>query len=193
MPRFRERCLQVVVHPKTSRYRDTGVWRSSFSATAAATPVQTYYEGTGAEILQQLMARTGAPPEAFVAGVGTGGSITGIGRRLREVHPQTHIVSVIPDRFPGIEGLKPLGHPEDIVPAILDESLINERIPVTIEQALTLCRKLAKRGIFVGPSSGAYVHAARQVAATGRYRTIVTLLCDTGERYGSTGMWRQDR
>ncbi len=155
--------------------------------------MQTYYEGTGAEILQQLMARTGAPPEAFVAGVGTGGSITGIGRRLREVHPQTHIVSVIPDRVPGIEGLKPLGHPEDIVPAILDESLINERIPVTIEQALTLCRKLAKRGIFVGPSSGAYVHAARQVAATGRYRTIVTLLCDTGERYGSTRMWRQDR
>lgn len=151
-----------------------------------------HYEGTGAEILEQLMAQTGEPPDAFVAGVGTGGSITGIGRRLREARPETRIVSVIPDRFPGIEGLKPLGQSEDIVPAILDESLIDERMLVTIEQAVTMCLGLAKRGIFVGPSSGAYVHAALEVAATRRYRTIVTLLCDTGERYGSTGMWRRD-
>ncbi|MFQ6022826.1 MAG: PLP-dependent cysteine synthase family protein [Acidiferrobacterales bacterium] len=151
-----------------------------------------HYEGTGAEILEQLMAQTGEPPDAFVAGVGTGGSITGIGRRLREARPETRIVSVIPDRFPGIEGLKPLGQSEDIVPAILDESLIDERMLVTIEQAATMCLGLAKRGIFVGPSSGAYVHAALEVAATRRYRTIVTLLCDTGERYGSTGMWRRD-
>ncbi len=148
-----------------------------------------HYEGTGAEILQQVMARTGAPPEAFVAGVGTGGSLSGIGRRLREARSDTHIVSVIPERFPGIEGLKPLGEPGDIVPAILDESLIDERISVRIEDGIALCRRLAQKGIFVGPSSGAYVHAALQVAASGRYRHIVTLLCDTGERYGSTGMW----
>lgn len=151
-----------------------------------------HYETTGKEVLNEVMALTGAPPEAFVGGVGTGGSITGIGRRLREVRPETRIVSVLPDRFPGIEGLKPLGQPDDIVPAILDESLINEFIPVSIEEALTMCRELAKRGIFVGPSSGAYVRAALQVAATGRYRTVATLLCDTGERYGSTGMWRRD-
>ncbi|MFQ5760135.1 MAG: PLP-dependent cysteine synthase family protein [Acidiferrobacterales bacterium] len=151
-----------------------------------------HYEGTGEEILQQLTARIGVPPDAFVAGVGTGGSITGIGRRLREARPDTHIVSVIPDRFPGIEGLKPMGEPDDVVPAILDESLIDERIPVTIEQAVAMCRRLARHGLFVGPSSGAYVHAATEVAATGRYRTIVTLLCDTGERYGSTGLWRRD-
>lgn len=151
-----------------------------------------HYEGTGQEILQQLTARIGAPPDAFVAGVGTGGSITGIGRRLREARPDTHIVSVIPDRFPGIEGLKPMGEPDDVVPAILDESLIDQRIPVTIEQAVAMCRRLARHGLFVGPSSGAYVHAATEVAATGRYRTIVTLLCDTGERYSSTGLWRRD-
>ncbi|MEE8512003.1 MAG: PLP-dependent cysteine synthase family protein [Acidiferrobacterales bacterium] len=151
-----------------------------------------HFESTGPEIVQQIRALTGEVPDAFVAGVGTGGSITGIGRRLREARPQTRIVSVLPDRFPGIEGLKPLGQPGDIVPAILDESLIDERVPVSIEQAVAMCRRLAKCGIFVGPSSGAYVHAALELAATGQYRTIVTLLCDIGERYGSTGMWRRE-
>ncbi|GMQ90511.1 MAG: cysteine synthase family protein [Gammaproteobacteria bacterium] len=151
-----------------------------------------HYETTGAEILQQVMAQTGAAPDAFVAGVGTGGSITGIGRRLREARTETHIVSIVPDRFPGIEGLKPLGQPEDLVPVILDESLIDERVPVSIEQAVAMCGRLAERGLFVGPSSGAYVHAALELAARGHHRTIVTLLCDTGERYSSTGMWRRE-
>ena len=151
-----------------------------------------HYEGTGLEILQQVMAQTGAAPDAFVAGVGTGGSIMGVGRRLREARADTHIISIMPDRFPGIEGLKPLGQPDDIVPAILDESLIDEQMPVRIEEAVAMCGKLAKRGVFVGPSSGAYVYAALQAAATGRYRTIVTLLCDTGERYGSTGLWKHE-
>lgn len=148
-----------------------------------------HYEGTGREILAQLKTATGLLPDAFVAGVGTGGSITGVGRRLREANPEVHIVAVIPERFPGIEGLKPLGEPDDIVPAILDESLIDQRIPITIEQAIAVCRRLTQRGLFVGPSSGAYVYGALQIAATGKYRTIVTLLNDTGERYGSTGMW----
>jgi cysteine synthase B len=148
-----------------------------------------HYEGTGREILAQLKTATGLLPDAFVAGVGTGGSITGVGRRLREANPEVHIVAVIPERFPGIEGLKPLGEPDDIVPAILDESLIDQRIPITIEQAIAVCRRLTQRGLFVGPSSGAYVYGALQIAATGKYRAIVTLLNDTGERYGSTGMW----
>ncbi len=148
-----------------------------------------HYEGTGREILAQLKTETGSLPDAFVAGVGTGGSITGVGRRLREANPEVHVAAVIPERFPGIEGLKPLGEPDDIVPAILDESLIDQRIPITIEQAIAVCRRLTQRGLFVGPSSGAYVYGALQIAATGKYRTIVTLLNDTGERYGSTGMW----
>lgn len=148
-----------------------------------------HYEGTGREILAQLKTETGSLPDAFVAGVGTGGSITGVGRRLREANPEVHVAAVIPERFPGIEGLKPLGEPDDIVPAILDEALIDQRIPITIEQAIAVCRRLTQRGLFVGPSSGAYVYGALQIAATGKYRTIVTLLNDTGERYGSTGMW----
>ena len=150
---------------------------------------QAHYDGTGAEILQQLRQAAGILPDAFVAGVGTGGTLTGVGRRLRQAQPGIHIAAVIPETFPGIEGLKPLGHPGDIVPALLDQSLIDQRIPVTLEESLALCRRLAGEGLFVGPSSGAYVHGALKLAASGRFRTIVTVLSDLGERYVSTGMW----
>lgn len=149
-----------------------------------------HYEGTGREILEQVRDRTGMPPDALVAGVGTGGTLTGVGRRLRRARPGARVAAVIPETFPGIEGLKPLGRPGDIVPEILDESLIDARLPVTLDQALAMCRRLACLGLFVGPSSGAFVHGAMKLAATGEYRTIVTLLSDSGERYVSTGMWK---
>lgn len=152
-----------------------------------------HYEGTGVEILEQVTAATGGPPDCFVAGVGTGGTITGVTRRLRESNPALHVVAVVPELFPGIEGLKPLGHEGDLVPAILDESLIDERIPVSLEDAVASCRELSATGAFVGPSSGAYVRAAQQVAASGRFQRIVTVLCDTGERYISTGMWEKQQ
>jgi cysteine synthase B len=162
-----------------------------------------HYETTGTEILDQLFtflhlgpdsADAGAAhdtflPDAFVCGIGTGGSLTGIGRRLRHADPGVHIAAVIPEIFPGIEGLKPLGDPEDFVPPILDETLIDSRHDVSIEDALAVTRRLARSGIFAGPSSGAYVHVALELAQTRRFRHIVTLICDTGERYGSTGMW----
>jgi len=150
-----------------------------------------HYETTGPEIIEQLARITHQPPDAFVVGVGTGGTLTGTGRRLKELHPGIHIATVIPDRFPGIEGLKPLGLPGDIVPEILDQDLIDERIDVSSEAALDMAATLARRGLFVGPSSGAYVHAAVEVGRRGGHRTVVTILNDTGERYGSTGMWSQ--
>lgn len=149
-----------------------------------------HYEGTAPELLSQLQGVAGVAPDALVAGVGTGGTLTGIGRRLREVRPDVHIAAAIPETFPGIEGLKPLGHPGDIVPALLDESLIDERIPVSLDQAVAMCKRLVALGLFVGPSSGAFVHAALRLAARGGYRTIATILSDTGERYVSTGMWK---
>jgi cysteine synthase B len=133
--------------------------------------------------------RTGSAPDAFVCGVGTGGTLTGVGRRLREANPRLRLTAIVPEAFPGIEGLKPLGAPGDIVPEILDATLIDERVPVTIEQALAAGRWIARQGWFVGPSAGAYVHAAVELARTGRHAAVVTLLNDTGERYGSTGMW----
>ena len=150
-----------------------------------------HFEGTGGEILAQLT-ELASRADAFVAGVGTGGTITGVGRRLREAWPDVHIAAVVPELFPGIEGLKPLGHPGDIVPAILDESLIDQRIDMTTEDSIATAKELARLGLYVGPSSGAFVCAARKLAQTGDYTTIVTVLSDTGERYASTGMWAQD-
>ncbi len=150
-----------------------------------------HFEGTGEEIVGQMLQDVGAPPDAFVGGVGTGGSLTGIGRRLRQEDLGVHIVAIIPETFPGIEGLKPLGAPGDLVPGILDESIIDERVPVRSEDALAGTRLLAELGYFAGPSSGAYIHAAASLARSGRFRRIVTLLCDTGERYMTTGMWQR--
>ncbi len=149
-----------------------------------------HYETTGPEIVDQVRRAAGRLPDAFVAGVGTGGTITGVGRRLRESNREVTIAAVIPDRFPGIEGLKPLGEPDDIVPEILDETVIDRRIAVDSGDAASATRWLASRGLFVGVSSGAYVHAALSLARTGNYRAVVTILNDTGERYGSTDLWR---
>ena len=76
------------------------------------------------------------------------------------------------------------------MPEILDLALIDRRIEVTLDEAAAVCRELARSGLFVGPSSGAYVHAARRLASEGQHRVLVTILSDTGERYGSTGLWR---
>jgi len=156
---------------------------------ANAENVRAHYATTGAEILDDLRALGLGAPDAFVAGVGTGGTLTGVGRRLREARPDVRIAAIVPEPFPGIEGLKPLGQPGDIVPAILDGSLIDERIPVTSEDAASAARALAARGLFVGPSSGGYLRGALEIARRGGARTIVTILNDTGERYGSTGLW----
>lgn len=152
-----------------------------------------HYETTGPELVEQVQSRTGDGPDAFVAGIGTGGTITGVGRHLKEVDPDIHVAVILPERFPGIEGLKPMGEPEDVVPAILDRDVIDEEIPVSVDDALDTAAALARRGLFVGPSSGGYVHAATRLARRGEFRRVATVLNDTGERYGSTGMWSQDR
>ena len=115
-----------------------------------------HYDTTAVEIWEQ---RRGELTH-FVGGVGTGGTVTGVGRRLKEYNPGSQICCITPDEFPGIEGLKPLGNPEDIVPEILDESVVDCKIPVTIDQAYDICSCLAKRGWFVGQSSGAYLQGA---------------------------------
>src|SRR6267378_3528475 len=123
-----------------------------------------HYETTAAEILEQ----TGGRLTHLVVGVGTGGTLTGVGRRLKEHDPRIKIVSIVPEVFPGIEGLKPLGRPDDIVPAILDQSLIDERVPITADEAHAMCVRLAGAGFFVGQSSGAYMASLERVASSER-------------------------
>jgi S-sulfo-L-cysteine synthase (O-acetyl-L-serine-dependent) len=144
-----------------------------------------HYETTAAEILEQ----TGGRLTHLVVGVGTGGTLTGVGRRLKEHDPGIKIVSIVPEVFPGIEGLKPLGRPEDIVPAILDQSLIDERVPITSDEAHAMCVRLAGAGFFVGHSSGAYMAGLERVARRERRGRFVTIFNDLGERYFSTRLW----
>ena len=144
-----------------------------------------HYHGTAEEIISQMDGEFGY----FVGGVGTGGAITGIGRRLKEVYPNIKIHGVRPEVWPGIEGLKPLGSPEDIVPKIFDETVVDEWIYVTADEAKHWCNKVAKNGIFVGQSSGSYLAACSKLMEkidTGR---IVTLFNDFGDRYFSAGLW----
>jgi S-sulfo-L-cysteine synthase (O-acetyl-L-serine-dependent) len=143
-----------------------------------------HYETTAVEILEQ----TGGRLTHLIAGVGTGGTVTGLGRRLKEHDARIRLICVLPEVFPGIEGLKPLG-PGDIVPAILDETVIDERIPVTSEDAYKMCARLARAGFFVGQSSGAYMVGVDRIARRERVGRFVTVFNDLGERYFSTRLW----
>jgi cysteine synthase B len=148
-----------------------------------------HYHTTAAEILAQTEGRI----THFVGGIGTGGTVTGVGRRLKEEVPGVEIVQIVPEDFPGIEGLKPLESPGDIIPKILDSSVVDHKVRVSSDDAARMCALLARYGIFAGQSSGAYLHAVYETAKRIRKGVIVTLLNDIGERYMSTGLWEAGR
>ncbi len=148
-----------------------------------------HYETTAAEILAQVPGRI----THFVAGVGTGGTITGVGRRLKEHDPRIRVWAVRPEIFPGIEGLKPLGHPGDIVPKILDESVVDQWTDVSSEESKAHAQALAREGIFAGQSSGAYLEGVLRAGREAGEGVIVTVLSDLGERYISTPLWETER
>ncbi len=130
---------------------------------------------------------------AFVAGVGTGGTITGVGRMLRERSPQTHIVAVEPATSAVLSGAAPGPHKiqgigAGFVPEVLDRSVIDEIVPVSDEEALETARLAGIReGILSGISAGANIRAALEVAARPEMaeKRVVTIVCDSGERYMS--------
>lgn len=152
-----------------------------------------HYRTTGPEIWQD----TDGCVDIFVAGVGTGGTITGTGRYLKEQNPNIRIVAAEPADSPllsggkaGAHGLQGIG--ANFVPKVLDTGIYNEVITVTTEQAYAAGRLLGKcEGILVGISSGAALHAAISMAQRkeNEGKTIVVLLPDTGERYLSTDMF----
>lgn len=135
--------------------------------------------------------------DVFVAGVGTGGTLTGVGQALRAHKPDVELIAVEPADSPVLSGGAPGGHGiqgigAGFVPDILDTSLITRVVTVETADAYETARLLAKReGILTGISAGANVWAALQLARDEQYRdkTIVTMLCDTGERYLSTDLF----
>ena len=144
-----------------------------------------HFEETAEELINQIS----GPITHYVGGVGTGGSLTGIGRRLKAENPLVQIIAIRPELWPGIEGLKPLQSEGDIIPKIFDESIIDEWIDVRADDAKKWCKNLAKKGIFVGQSSGANLAGISEVIKNLSDGIIVTLLNDFGERYFSTGLW----
>jgi cysteine synthase A len=147
---------------------------------------------TGPEIVAALNGSI----DAFVTGVGTGGTITGVGRVLRAHNPQILIAAVEPTDSPVLSGGDPGPHKiqgigAGFIPDVLDTAIYQEVITVSNDNAIATARKLARtEGLFVGISAGANVFAALQVAR--RFKpgqNVVTILCDTGERYLSTGIY----
>ena len=148
---------------------------------------------TGEEIWQDTQGKV----DIFVAGVGTGGTLTGVARTLKRYNPNVQIVAVEPAGSPvlgggkpGVHGLQGIG--AGFIPKTMDISLMDEVFPVTEEEAYTAARQLsATEGLLVGISSGAAVHAALQIALRpeNKGKRIVVLLPDTGERYLCTKLF----
>lgn len=141
---------------------------------------------TAEEVLEATEGRI----DAFVAGVGTGGTITGVGEVLRQKLPDLHITAVEPERSPvlqggraGVHAIQGIG--ASFVPGILNREIYNEIIAISDQDAIDMSRRLcAEEGLLVGISAGANVVAAIQVAKRlGEGKRVVTVLCDTGERY----------
>ncbi|MFB6310539.1 MAG: PLP-dependent cysteine synthase family protein [Salinirussus sp.] len=157
---------------------------------------QAHYETTGPEIIRQVEDQT---VDALVAGVGTGGTITGTGRRLREAFPDIDIVAVEPADNAVLSGEEPgndafQGMGPGFVAENLDVDLLDEVETVTIEAAEDECRRLAREeGILVGQSSGGSLVAAKRVAKRLRDSAddpfVVTVFWDSGERYLTTGLF----
>jgi len=147
----------------------------------------THYETTGAEIIDDFPYDK---IDVLVAGIGTGGTIVGISRRLREKYPDVRVVGVEPPADDSIQGLKCTN--QGFTPPILDFSLITETVIVNSQQAAVVTNELLdKEGIFAGLSSGAAVHQAIKVANEMDEGNIVVLLPDGGWKYLSLDFWNK--
>lgn len=138
----------------------------------------THYKSTAEEILNQL---EGEQLDYFVAGMGTGGTITGIGKKLKEKFPTIKIIGVQPARDERIEGLRSIK--DGFVPPIMDIDLIDEIYDIEESKAIETKDDLAKKGILVGPSSGAAMYICREICKNNRRVNIITIFPDRGERY----------
>lgn len=151
-----------------------------------------HFETTGPEIWKDTEEKV----DIFVAGVGTGGTLSGTGKYLKKMNPNIKVVAVEPEKSPLLSGGKAAPHGlqgigANFIPETLDKSIIDEVITVGDEEAYAQTKELSEEGILVGISSGAAVVAAKKLAQRpeNEGKLIVTLLPDNGERYISTGVF----
>jgi [CysO sulfur-carrier protein]-thiocarboxylate-dependent cysteine synthase len=152
--------------------------------------VEAHYKGTGAEILEDL-----PDLRAFVAGLGTGGTLTGAGRRLKEHNPEIRVVAAEPELGELVYGLRSLD--EGYIPPIFDPKILDGKIKVRARESIVWTRRLLQQeGIFAGISAGAVIWVAQRVgerlARAGGGGDVVCLLADGGWKYLSTDAWTQD-
>ena len=149
---------------------------------------------------KEILADTDGKIDIFVAAIGTGGTITGTGEILKAHNPNIQIIAVEPEASPVLSGGKPGPHKiqgigAGFVPDVLNTKIYDEVLQVSNDDAIASSRKLAQtEGLLIGISAGANVHAAQLIAARpeNKGKTIVTILCDTGERYLSSGLYDYD-
>jgi cysteine synthase B len=145
-----------------------------------------HYEGTAVEIIEDL-----PDLDVFVAGLGTGGTLTGNARRLKEYNPAIKVVAAEPMQGDGVQGLRSLE--DGFIPPVLDASLLDTKILVPGSDAIRRTRELKdQEGIFAGPSCGAALHAALRVASSLEHGKIVVILADGGWKYLSEDLWTRD-
>lgn len=145
-----------------------------------------HYEGTAVEILEDL-----PDLDVFVAGLGTGGTLTGCAQRLKEYNPSIKIVAAEPLQGDGVQGLRSLE--DGFVPPVLNQDLLDTKILVNGSAAIRRTRELKdQEGIFAGPSCGAALHAALRVAASLERGKIVVILADGGWKYLSEDLWTRE-
>lgn len=146
---------------------------------------QAHYDGTGDEIIAQTEGRV----THFVASIGTGGTIMGTGRRLKDFSKDIKVVAVEPDNsFHGLEGLKHMA--SSIVPGIYHEDELDEKIPAPTEESYGMAKRLAREeGLLVGQSSGAAMWGALELGKRLKKAVVVVIFPDNGDKYLSTRLW----
>ncbi len=145
-----------------------------------------HYETTGPEIVRDL-----PDLDVFVAGLGTGGTLTGTARYLKEYNPEIRVIATVPHPGDLVQGLRSLE--EGFIPPVLDESLLDGRVVVDSRTSFAATKELTQtEGIFAGISAGAAIKTAQRIAARLESGKIVTLLADGGWKYLSTNLWTVD-
>lgn len=165
--------------------RETAARRHWFMLDQFCDPanVTAHYQGTGVEILRDL-----PRVDVFVAGLGTGGTLMGVGRRLKEANRETMVIAVEPHPGNQVQGLKSLA--DGFVPPLLDYAMLDGKILVRGHHAFRAAAELMRReGIFAGVSSGAVLHAALKIARRLEGGNVVMVFADSGWKYLPTNLW----